>query len=299
MTTASDGRVPLKAIALMIMAMVLVASSDAIGKQLTQTYSIWQVLWLRSWIWVAVVLIWVMQRGGISHALKTQTPFLQIARSLILVTEIAIFILAFRYLPLGDVTAIASAAPLVVLAFAVIFLGEKVGIHRWSAVAIGLIGMIMIARPGFGSFGWLTLLPIVGALLWGSYQVLVRYLSSQDSEETGLLWTGLTLYIVTGLVSPFFWQTPLSLLDWGMFFLAGLFNALGHLGLISAMHMAQASALQPFSYAQVVSAFAIGWLAFGEVPDFWTVCGLSAIVAGGLYAMYRERRLAERKTSGS
>ncbi|MEO1077003.1 MAG: EamA family transporter, partial [Bacteroidota bacterium] len=98
-------------------------------------------------------LIWVMQRGGISHALKTQTPFLQIARSLILVTEIAIFILAFRYLPLGDVTAIASAAPLVVLAFAVIFLGEKVGIHRWSAVAIGLIGMIMIARPGFGSFG--------------------------------------------------------------------------------------------------------------------------------------------------
>ena len=82
MSTASDGRVPLKAIALMVMAMVLVAGSDAIGKQLTQTYSIWQVLWLRSWVWMAVAIIWVMQRGGISQALRTQTPFLQLARML-------------------------------------------------------------------------------------------------------------------------------------------------------------------------------------------------------------------------
>ena len=292
MNTATDGRVPFKAIALMVMAMVLVAGSDAIGKQLTQTYSIWQVLWLRSWVWMAVAIFWVMRRGSIGQSLRTKTPFLHIARSLILVTEIAIFILAFRYLPLGDVTAIASATPLVVLVFAVLFLGERVGVHRWSAVIIGLAGMIMIARPGFGNFGWLTLLPICGALLWGTYQILVRYLSTQDSEETGLLWTGFTLYIVTGLVSPFFWQTPADLMDWGLFFLAGLFNALGHFGLISAMHLAQASALQPFSYAQVVSAFVIGWFAFGEIPDIWTVCGLSAIVAGGLYAMYRERRLA-------
>lgn len=294
MSTTLVGRVPLKAIALMVMAMALVASSDAIGKQLTQTYSIWQVLWLRSWVWMAVAIIWVMQRGGISQALKTRTPLLQTARSLILVTEIAIFILAFRYLPLGDVTAIASATPLVVLVFAVIFLGEKVGIHRWSAVIIGLVGMIMIARPGFGSFGWLTLLPIFGALLWGSYQVLVRYLSTQDSEETALLWTGFTLFIVTGFISPFFWQAPADLADWGLFFLAGLCNAIGHFGLISAMHLAQASALQPYSYAQVLSAFAIGWMAFGEVPDLWTICGLTAIVAGGLYAMYRERHLASR-----
>lgn len=292
MNTATDGRVPMKAIALMVMAMVLVAGSDAIGKQLTQTYSIWQVLWLRSWVWMAVAIFWVMRRGSISQSLRTKTPFLHIARSLILVTEIAIFILAFRYLPLGDVTAIASATPLVVLVFAVLFLGEKVGVHRWSAVIIGLAGMIMIARPGFGDFGWLTLLPIGGALLWGTYQILVRYLSTQDSEETGLLWTGFTLYIVTGLVSPFFWQTPADLTDWGLFFLAGLFNALGHFGLISAMHLAQASALQPFSYAQVVSAFLIGWFAFSEIPDVWTVVGLTAIVAGGLYAMYRERRLA-------
>lgn len=292
MSTATDSRVPIKAIALMVMAMALVAGSDAIGKQLTQTYSIWQVLWLRSWVWVAVAIFWVMRRGGIGQSLRTKTPFLHIARSLILVSEITIFILAFRYLPLGDVTAIASATPLVVLVLAVIFLGEKVGIHRWSAVIIGLAGMIMIARPGFGSFGWLTLLPIGGALLWGSYQILVRYLSTKDSEETGLLWTGLTLYIVTGCVSPFFWQTPADITDWGLFFLAGLFNALGHFGLISAMHLAQASALQPFSYAQVVSAFAIGWFVFGEIPDVWTVFGLTAIVVGGLYAMYRERRLA-------
>lgn len=169
MNTATDGRVPFKAIALMVMAMVLVAGSDAIGKQLTQIYSICQVLWFRSWVWMAVEIFWVRRRGSISQSLRTTTPFLHIARSLILVTEIAIFILAFRYLPLGDVTAIASATPLVVLVFAVLFLGERGGVHRWSAVIIGLAGMIMIARPGFGNFGWLTLLPICGALLWGIY----------------------------------------------------------------------------------------------------------------------------------
>ena len=120
----------------------------------------------------------------------------------------------------------------------------------------------------------------------------MRNISTQDSEETGLLWTGSMLYIVTGLVSSLFWQTPAGLTDWGLLLLAGLFNALGHFGLISALQLVQASALQPISYAQVVSAFFIDWFAFSEIPDVLTIVGLSAVVAGWLYAIYRERQLA-------
>ena len=290
MKDASQIETPPFAILLMLFAMLCIAVNDAIGKHLTQDYSIWQVLWVRSWVWLAFALAWISRRGGLRAALRSERPLLQTVRSLLLVAEVSVFILAFRSLPLGDVTAIASAAPLIVLVLAVLFLGEKIGWHRWASVALGFAGMMMVARPGVSVFGWLTLIPILGALLWGVYQVLVRAVSRHDSAETTLLWTGCAMFAVTGLIAPWHWQNPPDVATWGWFFLVGVFNTLGHFGLIAAMQRAQASALQPFSYSMVVWALMIGWLAFDEWPDSWTVGGILAIVLAGLYAMHRERR---------
>ena len=295
--SAGTGGAPVFPIVLMLLSMFCIASNDAIGKHLTQDYSIWQVLWIRSWVWLGFALIWISRRGGIRNALGSGAPLIQGIRSLILVAEITVFILAFKYLPLGDVTAIGAAPPLVVLVFAVLFLGERVGWHRWTAVAVGFAGMLLISRPGLGVFGWLTLLPLLGVLLWGVYQVLLRLVSRHDSEETTLLWTGCALFLVTGAIAPFHWQNPPDLQTWVWFGLAGLFNTLGHFGLIAAMQRAQASALQPFAYTTVAWALLIGWFAFDERPDILTVCGITAIVAGGLYALYRERRLRAAKSA--
>lgn len=297
MDTKPHGETRLIAFGLITGAMVCVAISDAVGKHLTQDYSIWQVLWVRSWVWLTFALFWISRRSSLRYALYSRIPFVQGIRSLLLVAEIAVFILAFRMLPLGDVTAIVAAAPLVVLPLSVVFLKEKVGVHRWIAVAVGLMGMMMVTRPGFGSFGWLTLLPLLGALLWGTYQVLVRHVSQHDSEQTTLLWTGVTLFVVTGAIAPFLWRTVPDVTTWALLLIAGLFNALGHFGLVAAMKRAEASALQPFSYVQVFTAFIIGYFLFNERPDYWTIIGLAAIIAGGLYALYRERRLIEKRVS--
>ncbi len=284
-----DGeRTPIVAILLMIGAMCCIAVGDAIGKHLTQTYSVWQVLWVRSWVWLAIVLIWVSRNGGIASAVRSKRAGLQTIRSFVLIAEVAVFIFAFRSLPLGDVTAIGAATPLVVLVFAHAFLGERIGIHRWTAVLVGLLGMLMISRPGFGSFGWLTLLPISGVLLWGIYQVLLRAVSRYDNEATTLLWTGTAMFLVTGLIAPWDWSTPGDAETWMWMLLAGVFNTAAHFGLIAALSRGQASALQPFSYSAVAFALFIGWLAFDEQPDYMTIIGIAAIVGGGLYAMYRE-----------
>lgn len=286
-----DGnRTPLVAILLMLLAMCCIVIGDAIGKQLTQTYPVWQVLWVRSWVWLVIALMWVSHHGGLRRAARSNRKFLQGVRSLVLIAEVAVFIFAFRSLPLGDVTAIGAATPLVVLVFASAFLGERVGVHRWIAVLVGFAGMLLVSRPGFGAFGWLTLLPILGVLLWGIYQVLLRAVSRYDSESTTLLWTGCAIFSVAGLIAPWDWVHPENAEAWITMLLAGVFNTAGHFGLIAALHRGQASALQPFSYSTVAFAMIIGWLAFDERPGYWTTLGIAAIVASGLYAMYREHR---------
>jgi len=286
----------LSAIVLMVLAMICLAAGDAVGKYLTQDYSIWQVLWIRSWVWLSIATLWISRHGSLRYAFHSALPGLQTVRSLVLVIEIVIFIQAFRLLPLGDVTAIGASTPLIVLLISVVFLDERIGRHRWFAVCAGFAGMMLVARPGFGTDGLLTLLPIAGALLWGTYQALTRRISFQDTEATALLWTGAALFLVTGAIAPFFWTSPGSLGTWALFLAAGLLNTLGHLALISAMHRGEASALQPYSYSQTIAALVIGYAVFQEVPDFWKLVGMIAIVGGGLYALYRERKLAARMT---
>ena len=158
----------------MLLAMFGIAANDAMGKVLTQHYSIWQMLWLHSWVWMICALLWVAQRGGIIRTLRSRTPVLQALRSLVLVAEVSVFMFALKYLPLADLSA---GTPLVVLIFALLFLGERVGIHIWTAVLVGLFGMLLITRPEISVFGSLSLLPLAGVALWAIYQVLVRVVS--------------------------------------------------------------------------------------------------------------------------
>jgi drug/metabolite transporter (DMT)-like permease len=275
----------------MLLAMLLITCNDAVGKHLSQTYSIWQVLWLRSWVFLGFALLWVWHKGGLMRAIRSRRIAMQLTRSLLLVVEITLFIMSFRLLPLADVTALAAATPLVVLALAVPLLGERVGWHRWSAVSVGFAGMLIIARPGASSFGWLTLLPLSGVLLWGIYQILLRLVSRSDSSETTLLYTAAMLFLSMTLIAPWFWQAPADVLTWFWFMLGGILNGAGHFALIKALEAADASSLQPFNYTMIIWATLLGWLIFGDFPDHWTITGTLLIIAGGLYALHREHRL--------
>jgi drug/metabolite transporter (DMT)-like permease len=271
----------------MNLAMFLLAGMDGITKTLATDYAVPQILSVRFLIFCLFALA-IARPKSLRTAFRSRHPILQIARSLIIVVEVGVFIVAFRHLPLADAHAISGIAPLLVTALAVPFLGEKVGMRRWAAISIGFLGLLIIVRPGIGVFNPAALIPLAGAGLWAIYQILMRKVS-EDSAATSLLYMAVTGAVVMTALAPFFWRPP-DTTGWLLLFSLGVVGSLGHFILIKAFQAAPASTLQPFHYVVLIWATIIGYLVFGDLPDAWTVLGAAVIAGSGLYAFYRERR---------
>ncbi|TAJ31955.1 MAG: DMT family transporter [Reyranella sp.] len=275
-----------------MLAMLGFAAMDTITKWMVADYPIGQMMWIRYAIFC--LFAWfVVRRSGLRAALRTSRPWLQFGRALLAVVEAAVFVVAFRYLPLADTHAIAATSPLIVIALGVLFLGEKAGAARWGAVAAGFVGMLLIVRPGFRELDWVLLIPVVGAILWGAYQILIRLCSRTDTPDTTLVWSAFVAFGVTTVVGPIDWKWP-DATGWFLLVAIALIGALAHYALIKALDYAEAGAVQPFSYTLLVFVTILGAIVFGDIPDGWTIAGAAVIVASGLYAWNHERRAARR-----
>ena len=283
-----------RGIAFAVTSMFLFAVMDAISRVLTRDLglSIAQILWVRFVIFFAFALVVVGPRAFLP-AFRSAVPRIQVLRAVALIFEIGIFILAFRYLPIGDVHAVAAAAPLVVLALSGVMLRERVPLPIWLAVAVGMAGVFIVVRPGMRDFSWFHAIPVVGALSWGFYQTLVRLVGRRDSANTTLAYTVVIGLALTTCVGPFFWIAP-SPGGWGLLLLSGLLGAGAHLALIKAYEACSAPRLQPYGYTLVLWAIVVGLVGLGEFPDAWTLAGAAIIVAAGVFALLRERHLAAR-----
>jgi drug/metabolite transporter (DMT)-like permease len=275
-----------------MLAMLGFAAMDTITKWMVADYPIGQMMWVRYAIFC--LFAWfVVRRSGLRAALRTSRPWLQLGRALLAVVEAAVFVVAFRYLPLADTHAIAATSPLIVIALGVLFLGEKAGAARWGAVAAGFVGMLLIVRPGFRELDWVLLIPVVGAILWGAYQILIRLCSRTDTPDTTLVWSAFVAFGATTVVGPIDWKWP-DATGWFLLVAIALIGALAHYALIKALDYAEAGAVQPFSYTLLVFVTILGAIVFGDIPDGWTIAGAAVIVASGLYAWNHERRAARR-----
>lgn len=274
---------------LMLLAMLLLTLNDALAKYLTQSYPVLQVLWLRAIGFFIFAVLLAQRSGRLRVVLHSRRPGLQLLRSFSMVVQMAVIMVSFWLLPMAEVTAVLTAAPLVVTALAVPLLGERVGWHRWSGVLVGFAGVLLIVRPGSALFDWTMLLPVLGAMLWGLYQIQVRIVSRHDNSDTTLLYTALVVMLAFTVVAPWQWVNPTPI-DWLWLILLGLINSGAHYAMIVALGWAPASLLQPFVYSSIVWAALLGWLIFGDLPDRWAVLGMALVTAGGLYVMYRERR---------
>lgn len=275
---------------LTMLAMFCYAGMDAISKTLVADYAVGQLMWIRYAL--LCVFAWLLvRRRGLRTALRSQRPRLQIVRSLIAVVEGAVFVLAFRYLPLADTHAVAATSPLIVIALGVLFLGEKAGPARWLAVAAGFAGVLLIVRPGLRTLDWPLFLPLAGALLWAIYQVLTRLCARWDRPDTTLLWSAIVAFVATSFVGPIDWKWPTPT-AWALMVVISLIGAIAHYALITALNHAEAGAVQPYSYTLLVWATVMGWLVFGDVPDEWTIIGAAIVVASGLYTWHHDRQRA-------
>lgn len=277
---------PVRGIAIMCLSMFFFVAVDSIARELTHRLPISQILWVRFLIFAAIVVAIVGPRS-LRTKLKSRKPWLQFGRSMVLVAEIAVFVLSFRYLPVADVHAVAAAVPLIVTALAVPMLGEQVGWRRWIAVGIGFVAVLAIIRPGFLDLEWYHLLPVAGAIVWAFYQVLIRLTAHYDESDTTLLWTVLAGAAITSCFGWIDWVWP-SPQTWLLLISAGILGTVAHYTLILALNAAPASLLQPFVYTTFPWAVVLGLIFFGEFPDAVTFGGAAVLIAVGIYVMRRE-----------
>ncbi|MDR1817818.1 MAG: DMT family transporter [Puniceicoccales bacterium] len=232
------------------------------------------------------------------HA-RTRRPALQIGRSAMLVLSTTCSYVAVCHMELTVMTTLVFAAPLITPLLAGPLLGEKIGPRRIIAVLIGFAGVLVVTRPFGHAFDAWALLPLAGALLNALYSIATRKLAASDPPETTLFYTGTVGSAVLLPVLFGVWQTPPTPLAWTLLLLIGALGALAHWLLILAHRRAAASFLAPFNYAQLLWTIVIGRVAFGEIPDAWTLTGGGIIIAAGLYVFHRERVRAREGGAGT
>jgi drug/metabolite transporter (DMT)-like permease len=275
--------------AFFLLSLVFFVSLDSLAKHLTQTYSPVEVAWGRYVFAMALLPVFLSPRRML-RAARTARPWLQLLRSFLLAVTTCLFFLTVKYIPLADAVAIGFIAPLLTTALAIPLLGEKVGARRWTAIVIGLVGALIIMRPGFETRHWAYFLPIATAIFMAFFTILTRMLARHDSSDTTMFYTALVGGIVLSLAVPFFWQPPAAL-DWLLLAAAGAFGSAGHFSLIIAYRYAPVSLLAPFTFLHMVLAVIFGLAFFGNFPDGLTLAGAAVIAAAGIYVFRRETQL--------
>ncbi|UOM34789.1 DMT family transporter [Acuticoccus sp. I52.16.1] len=293
-TTSAGATNTLRGVAFMVAAMIIFAAQDGLSKALADNHSAIFVTMWRYWAFggVCLVLLW---RKGFRAGLTSGQPRLQMLRGVLLALEICVAIAAFALLGLAPSHAIFAFMPLLVVALSGPVLGEKVGWRRWSAVGVGLIGMMLIIRPGTRALTPELGVAILGMFMFAAYQLMTRRVARTDAAMTSFYYTGVFGAVTMTLIGPWFWSS-MSGLEMAMLAVLCVTGMSGHFLLIKAFEAAEASAIQPFSYLQTVMASAIGVVIFGEVMSAWTVLGGAIIIGAGLFAFWRERVRA--KASG-
>ncbi|MDX5383261.1 MAG: DMT family transporter [Rhodobacterales bacterium] len=277
-------------IMLMIATTFVFAMQDGISRHLAGEYNVFMVIMIRYWFFAAFVMsVAARKAGGLRAAAKTSQPVLQAFRAVLLVTEICVMVLAFTILGLIESHAVFTCYPLLVAALSGPVLGEKVGWRRWTAIGVGFVGVLIILQPGFGVFRIEAIVPLIAALLFALYGLLTRYAARKDSTATSFFWTGTVGSIAMTSIGIWFWE-PMTGPDWGWMGLLCITGALGHWLLIRCYEVAEASAVQPFAYLQLVFVSALGIVVFSETIRTNVAIGAAMIVAAGLFTLWRERQ---------
>ena len=271
-----------------LVAMAVYATHDVIIKALGGTYPSHQILFFSQLL--AFPLISVILLGDRSGAsLWPQQPAWVALRSAAVVMAGICGFYAFSHLPMAQVYAILFSTPLIITLLSIPVLRERVGAHRWAAVIVGLLGVLIVLRPGQSALTAGHLAALVGAMSSALAAVLVRKLGASERPVTLLLWPMLGNFMVTGTMLGIDY-VPMGRVD---LMLAGAISVLGLIGaylVIRSYHMAEAAVVAPMQYSQMIWAIIFGALLFDELPDLPTLLGAAVIIASGIYIVWREGR---------
>ena len=240
------------------------------------------------------LLVWIAWSGDYG-AWRTERPLAHAVRAAIGLVTMALAFTALSYLPLAEATTIGFAAPLFAVMLSALVLGEHVGRHRWTAVAIGFAGVLIVMRPEGGDLPAAGLaIALLSALGVACVTITIRQIGRTESTRTTVLWFTILSMLAVGALMPFFAALHPPRV-WAILFALGLFGGVAQLLLTAALRFAPVAVIVPFDYAQLLWAVLLGWLIWDTRPPASTWLGAAVIIASGLYTLYREHRLGRDK----
>ncbi|WP_416407970.1 DMT family transporter [Agrobacterium rosae] len=287
-------------VAVMLLGMLLFALNDAMGKWLVSTYSLGQVVLVRS-VAAIIVLTPILWRAGAINVVRVERPGLQAARMFFSTAELFCFYFAVKALPLADVMTYWLAAPIYVAALSPFLLGEKVGWRRWTAIAIGFVGVLIALKPSSASLTSAALFSILGSAAFAFMMLSGRQL--RNTPDTVLAFWQIVGAALAGIVAiavtPAGWVPLKSGFDLSLLALLGIVAMTAHVLVNRALKLADAATVAPLQYTLLLWAVVFGWLIFGDVPQSSIVIGAGLIVLAGLYIFFRENTLKRRQAKSA
>lgn len=285
---------PLRAVTLMVAAMLCFAMLDATSKHLSQTWNVPLLVWARYIVHFALMIALLGPHHGLG-LVRTRRPIAQFGRGLLLVAVTGFAMAAFQVMPLAETTALIFVTPLIVALLAGPMLGERVGPPRWIAALVGFGGMLLIARPGSALDSAGIAYTLIAAVCYAFYQILTRRMTATEKPLTMVFYTALAGTTAMSLALPWIWSGPTpEPLEALMICSLAIYGGTGHFLLTHAFRHAPASTLAPFLYIQLIWASLLGWLFYEQWPDALSIAGMVTIVAGGVAVALIEQSAAGR-----
>src|SRR5579863_8613257 len=278
-----------RAIILMVIATVLFSGASAASKWLVGIYPIGEVLFLRSLSSLISCAAVMLPVSGLA-VFATRRPLDHLARGLSQSISQAALLIAFSLMPLAGAVAINFSAPLFAALVSIVWLKERAGYVRGTALVIGFLGVLIVTDPGANSLTLGALFALINAIMYGTVTVAVRGMTRTESANTLVIWQLTVLAFFHSFFLLFGWRWP-SAIDTAMLFGTGFINAVGQWFWTRALHLAPAAAVTPFYYLMLVWALVIGFVVWGDVPSLSLLIGSSVVVATGLFLFLREARL--------
>lgn len=275
-------------VALMLLAMFLFSANDVLGKWLVATYSVGQVLLVRSAA-ALVMLAPFVWRAGAATLFRLERPRLQALRAALATVEVFCFYAAVRHMPLADAMTIWLAAPIYVAALSPLLLGERVGWRRWTAIAVGFAGVLVALDPSGEALGPGAPYALVGSAAFALMMITGRIL--RGTPDVALVFWQMLAALGAGLATAWSGWAPLTGVDLGLLAFLGVVAMAAHVCVNRALKFADAATIAPLNYTLLLWAVVFGYAIFGDLPEARMVAGAAIITASGLYIFFRENRL--------
>ncbi len=291
---------PFKAIGLKLISALLFAAMSALVRQLGDVAPVGQMVFFRSAFAILPVVVIYALRGELASAVRTGRPLGQLGRGMLSVCGMFTNFSALTRLPLADATAISFASPLITVALAAVVLKERVRVYRWSAVAIGFAGVIVMLIPHFdigayaGAAGAVaavgSVLALTSAFCNAGTVIQTRRLTQTETTSSIVFYFSLVCAIAGALTLPFAWHSPTGR-ELTALIALGILGGLAHILLTESYRFAAASVVAPFDYSSMLWALLLGYWLFGELPDTLVYLGAAIVAGAGLFVIWRERQL--------